>query len=337
MTKIRLGGIKVFDRCVPVSTLRQNGEISLADICSKLASQRINIILLSHVTASAGGNAHTSLCTEAPRKVLSTHPPKQATQKAVANFDKPADCAIVAVYPYDRRLDILGALLQLLARKRIRPLGLASSTAAVCVLVPAPDKTRLIDGLFEPFEFPAYAAPSEWHAAYIGKKQVLREIICSYEETIIKVYNIVRVLELELWRVALPISYLERFGSSLTELHDLGVTIPFLAAQFDGQSMLNFAFCLGGAHSQEATRIFADYLAELPLRRQVEVSAFFVHGPHFGDRYGIIHKLLNSLGHAAVTPLAVSCAVSSISVVVPAGDLTTAIQSLHDSFQIPGD
>ncbi|MGA9756291.1 MAG: hypothetical protein WBV23_14230 [Desulfobaccales bacterium] len=228
-------------------------------------------------------------------------------------------------------------MLQLLGRKRIRPLGLASSTSAVCALVPAPDKTRLIDGLFEPFEFPAYSAPSDWHAAYIGKQQVLREIICSYEEKIIKVYNLIRVLELELWRVMLPASYLERFGSALTALHDLGVTIPFLTAQFDGQSMLNFAFCLSGAHSQEATRIFANYLAELPARRQVDVSAFFVHGPHFGDRYGIIHKLLNSLRHAAVTPLAVSCAVSSISVVVPAGDLTTAIQSLHGSFQIPED
>jgi aspartokinase len=335
MTKIRLGGIKVFERCVQSSKLRQNCETFLAESCSQLAAQRINIILLSHVMA--GESCQTAIYREVPNNSLTTHCSMNSNQGSVPDFHQETDATIVAVYPYDKRLDVLGALLELLRKKRIRPLGMATSTSAVCVMVQAPDRSRLIDGLFEPFEFPAYRAPSEWHAAYIGKEQVLREIICSYEEKTIKVYNVVRVRDLELWQMPLPMANLERCGSALTALHHVGVKIPFLVAQDDGHNTLNFAFCLDRACSQEATRIFADNIADLDCRRRLEVAAFFLHGPHFGDRSGIVHKLLSSLEHATVTPLAVTCAVNSISVVVPAGDLTKAIQSLSDSFQIPDD
>ena len=55
------------------------------------------------------------------------------------------------------------------------------------------------------------------------------------------------------------------------------------------------------------------------------------------DRAGLVHKLLNSLNRANVTPLAHTCAITSNPLMVPFGDLIKAILSRCHSIQIPED
>jgi hypothetical protein len=69
--------------------------------------------------------------------------------------------------------------------------------------------------------------------------------------------------------------------------------------------------------------------------RRHPVASFFLVDPHFGDRHGIIHSLLETLTEARVSPLAISCSVSSVSAVVPAEDLLASLKALGTRFQIP--
>jgi aspartokinase len=61
--------------------------------------------------------------------------------------------------------------------------------------------------------------------------------------------------------------------------------------------------------------------------------AIFLHGPHFGDRYGIAYTLVTTLEEAQVPLLALSCTVSSISLIIRQPDLMRAVQVLGKSFE----
>jgi aspartokinase len=65
------------------------------------------------------------------------------------------------------------------------------------------------------------------------------------------------------------------------------------------------------------------------------VSVLFVHGPHFGDRYGIANAFITALRNADIPILALSCAVSSISAVIEGNDPGKALEALSARFQTP--
>jgi aspartokinase len=63
------------------------------------------------------------------------------------------------------------------------------------------------------------------------------------------------------------------------------------------------------------------------------VAALYIHGPHFGDRYGIALTLVKALESSGVSLLAMGCTVSSISVIIREEDLTAAVQALEATFK----
>jgi aspartokinase len=65
------------------------------------------------------------------------------------------------------------------------------------------------------------------------------------------------------------------------------------------------------------------------------VAGIFLHGPHFGDRYGIAHALVEALEQVHVSILALSCAVNSISVIIRQHELPPALLVLGKIFEAP--
>jgi aspartokinase len=65
------------------------------------------------------------------------------------------------------------------------------------------------------------------------------------------------------------------------------------------------------------------------------VSVLFLHGPHFGDRYGIADAFVTALRNGDIPILALSCAVSSISAIIAGNDPDKAIEVLSTRFQTP--
>jgi aspartokinase len=204
------------------------------------------------------------------------------------------------------------------------------------VLVPSANFEEVIYGLFDAFEFPTYSSPLDWHAAYRGQEELLSEIICSYEEEIIKVYNVTQYDDLDLWNIILPLRSLGDFGIALFELNQLQLRMPFLVSKTSLDAVtICFAFCFAAARHDEVRQVFNRCLAAGELFCHGPVSVFFMHGPHFGDRHGIVSTCIKSLGNAGIVPLAVSCTVSSISVVVEGNDSKRITAALESSFRIP--
>jgi len=332
MARIRLGGIKIIEGRSHLTSSSPSGENGLPFICHRLAAERINLALLTHLPDDNVAGSITSICTDTADS-FSSYFHLKADQGNVVKLE--SEVNILSIFPHEQRPIVTGSLLGVMANRSIPVYGLAGSPSAVSILIPSADTGRVIDALFDVFDFPTYRSPYDWHAAYRGKEQVLKEIICSYQEEIIKIYNITEQHDLDLWHLSVPLSRLAGFSAALAAMDDAAIRLPFLVAQLHGEKNLCLAFCLAEARSTKAAQILALHLPDTALARHEAIAAFYLHGPHFGDRHGIANALIASMHNGQVAPLAVSCAISSISVAVRAEAFERAMRALGARFQIP--
>jgi aspartokinase len=166
--------------------------------------------------------------------------------------------------------------------------------------------------------------------------------VATYQEKRIKVYWIVSQPDLDLWAVSISSDQvLEEVADILTQLGDLGLTIPFLIAiPRLRYGELLFAFSTSGsAGSQDQgdhiRRLLHERQPGLRPMRLIPVAGIFLHGPHFGDRYGIVNALVEALENAHVSILALSCTISSISVIIRQHELAAALLVLGQVFEAP--
>jgi len=335
MSRLRLGGIKAFEKRAYLTSSCRSGDDALGDICSRLAAERINLSLLTHIADTGTQEAITAASTENAES-LSSYANWKAGHGQCRAGKLLTDVSAVSIFPHDQKVSVIGSLITALAASGITPYGFASSPSAMTILVSSSDFDGIIKGLFGAFEFPAYASPLDWHAAYRGQEELLREIICSYQEEVIKVYNFTYHLSLDLWRISLPRKSLGDFGSALLQLNALSLRIPFLVSKSSPDAdIIHFAFCFASSCRDAVNEALRRTLPEVELLWHGPVSVFFLHGPHFGDRYGIADACVRSLRNAGIAPLALSCAVSSVSVVIDGEDSERSLEALNSSFRIP--
>ena len=334
MKKIRLRGLKLLEGGAQVlSSGPGGGENLLATgICIPLALNKINLTFLAHLSLPKSANCVTSLCTEgsagrAAASLVGTH------HSGDVGVYLHQDVSTFSIFVHDQRPQVTGSLLDALAREEIELLGLASSPSALSSVVSSAHTEATIRAFFDAFEFPAYGSPSDWYAAYEGKEHLLRKIIASYQEQVIKIYDIVQEPNLDLWSIDLSKSELGNLGAALDSLDRLGIRMPFVVAVQSPEAGLRFGFCFARAQAKEVKHAFSHHVSTTNLEHDPEVAALFIHGPHFGDRYGIASKFVEGLQRAGVAILALSCTVSSISAIIGEIDLDPAISTLEKTFQ----
>ena len=333
-TRIRLGGIKILEGRSHLTSLCKGGEAALADICSRLAADRINLSLLTYISDAVDGSGASALSTDRADG-FSAYFHLRAAQGCGSAVKLHPGVTVLSIFPHGQKACVIGEILGMLTNNGIQPYGIASSTSALSVLISSGDTPNGIDGLFGPFEFPTYRSPYDWHAAYREQEHVLKEIICSYEEQVIKVYNIVKDCGLDLWRLRLPRRSLGGLGAAFLAMDRNGIRLPFLVAQLDEEESTLFAACLPSEHRQKIRHTLAFQLPGIEPIHLDEVAMLSLHGPHFGDRYGIARALVSAMQSHEVAPLAISCTIASISAVVRADDVEKATAALGTSFQIP--
>jgi aspartokinase len=334
MSRVRLGGIKAFEKRAYLTSFCRSGEEVLGDICTRLAADKINLSLLTHIADNGTRESITAACT-ASAEGFSSYALWKASHGQCSIGKLLDDISIISIFPHEKKLNVTGLLLNVLAENRIRPYGFASSPSAMAALVSSSDFEPTIYALFDVFEFPTYSSPLDWHAAYRGQEGLLDEIVCSYQEEIIKIYDLAYQSDLDLWTATVPFEGLGEFSKVLLDLHELQFKMPFLVSKSSSEfNRLYFAFCLPAAYHEEAMRAFDRNSPQADLFCHHSVSVIFLHGPHFGDRYGIANALVKTMWRAGVFPLAMSCAVSSLSVVIEGSELNKTLAALNSGFKI---
>ena len=130
-------------------------------------------------------------------------------------------------------------------------------------------------------------------------------------------------------------------AATLTRFGDLGLSIPFLIAiPRLGTEELLISFSTArptGARDQgrDIRRLLSERIPGIRPMRLTPVAGIFLHGPHFGDRYGIANTLIEALEGVHVSILSMSCTISSISVIIRQQDLAPALLVLSQRFEGP--
>lgn len=331
MTKIKLGGIKILEGCSYLGWSCEEGRNPPADICTHLGGERINLSQVLHIADDATGRSSTSLCTQSGKGFTSYFLVRRDTGlEPILRHDT----TILSVFPHDRSPRIMGALLELMGQEQLHPACAASSPSAMSIVVALEDMKATIDSIFSAFEFPAYGSPLKWESAYLGKEQLFKDVVSSYEEQDIKVYGVLDQPDLDFWAFSLERGQLRQAALAFRQIDTLGAKIAFLAADFSHGEQSALCFCLPALYRGEAAKALDSHLS-LAKRTIKEAAGIFFHGPHFGDRYRIAAALTESMETSGIEPLAFSCAVHSISVIVKARDLRDGLEAIKTKFHAP--
>jgi aspartokinase len=333
MDKIRLRGLKLLEGMAQVVSFSPGGEEGLAaGGCSSLALNKINLNLIAHLVHDESGDSVTAFCLDesAGRAATSLVESRSA---GTGRVDFCGEVSVLSVFPHGGEPRVAGKLLQALHESGIAPRGLASSPSAISVVVPSERTPDAIDALFKPFEFPSYGSPSDWHLAYEGKEHLLKKIIASYQEKVIRIYDIIRDPDLALVRVDLSQEELGSLAGALTSGMEPGLRMPFAAAGPLDADTLRLCFAFPRGLAEDAQKILARAVGRARTAVVGRVAALYIHGPHFGDRYGIAYTLASALEGAGVSILAMTCTVSSISVIIPEKELDRAADKLGRTFR----
>ncbi len=331
MAKIQLGGIKILEGQSYIEFSSDKAEDALMRVSRRLGSEKINLSQVTFIADDGRGRSSNALCAESAKSFAA-----RFLLNSNLGSESPSlpDITILSIFPHDRRPLVIGTLFELMAREDMHPLGIASSPSAMSVVVPAEDTKRAIEAIFSVFEFPSYRSPLEWQAAYVGKEELFKNVVGSYEEQTLTVYAVLDQPELDLWSMTLDRTGMKRLGAALNEIDGLGAKVPFIVAHCERPREAVICFCLARSYRQDAERIF-DAHAPQTARSLCEAAGIFFHGPHFGDRYRIAGVLTGCLQAEGIRPLALSCAVHSISVILEAQDLSRGLQAIKSNFLVP--
>lgn len=332
MAKIPLGGVKVLNGRSCLTSFSRPEDRLMPGMCQRLAMEQVNVSLLAYLQGNQGKDCVASFCTE-DNTALSAYFLLHPDSRNAVQLQ--SDLTILSIFPYHEMAEIAGMLVGLMACTGVAPHALASSLSALSVAVPSSEVEFLIDGLFDGFEFPGYKSIADWYAAYEGQERLLKQIVCSYREEIVKVYNLVVQAGLDLWALEVPTGDMDRLATFLAALGELDIKVPYMTVQERTEEILLTACCLDANQYSSVARIAERHLRDVRTSRLGPVAAFTLHGPHFGDRYGIADALTGSLQKGLVQPLALSCAVSSVSVLLREEDLDAAVGALKQRFAIP--
>jgi aspartokinase len=302
-------------------------------ICSPLARSRINLTFLSHVAGAFGSEDYTVFCT-ALAAGMDGFTQVKAYAGAAGQVSLHAPTCIISLYPHDKRSDIKGGFIRALGRARVMVLSLASSPSAISAVLSSRNKDRAVERVFTIFRFPGYATPAEFYAMQQPPEALVREVVAAYQEKVIKIYHLIQLSDLDLWSFSIPsAALLESLGAALMALGAREVKIPFLVALPGPEDRFVCSFCTSTERAGEVARLLEEHIPVIPPERLSPMAALFFHGPHFGDRYGIADTLVKALEGVNVSLVALSCTVSSISLVIRQDDLPAAVGVLTETFE----
>jgi aspartate kinase len=117
-----------------------------------------------------------------------------------------------------------------------------------------------------------------------------------------------------------------------------GINVEFVVELSDHEGRSHILFCVRSAHLADATAAIADIAAKLNSPHIVgreDVALVAVYGPHFKDKPGCAAQAFSAIAEAGVNILAISTSVSSITSMVDAPRLETAIGALKKAFDVP--
>lgn len=164
------------------------------------------------------------------------------------------------------------------------------------------------------------------------------EVIAVYRESIIKTYGFHQIRDVCLLEASIHRTALSQLGKWLREEVVRYKKVHVCVIQAAGPEELTLSVCLECDDSEAFRGGLESMLpkeAWLSSSLTSSVDLLFFHGPHFGDRYGIVDSVFSCLEGGSIPVLLAACAVSSIYLALPGGSCASALELLSGKFETP--
>jgi aspartokinase len=247
-----------------------------------------------------------------------------------------AKSAILSIFPHKSNPEVIGDLLEVFGKEGIKPMTLANSPSAISAVLREDLINKATTALFGPFAFSAYRTPSDWKATQKGKEKLYKEVVASYQEKRPKVYVLEWQDKQDLLHIKLNSHDLEKMGAAFKDFAQMGLLLTFLISGLSQEmGKTDLVFCLPQSKKLNYVDMIRGLLPEDIAVDVSRVACFSMNGPHFGDRYGIVSDLLNAFVSANLELSALSCSIASITGILPAEQIHSAIQAIQGCFEVP--
>ncbi|MCJ8500786.1 hypothetical protein [Desulfatitalea alkaliphila] len=163
------------------------------------------------------------------------------------------------------------------------------------------------------------------------------ETIAVYWEPIIRTYGF-QFREGLVWHaLRLPLDRVDDWSRGLQGLADPAATFQLTWARLDPEASMTMSLVCEPVHWNRIRPIWIGNTAcdGGGAAPETMVDLVWFHGPHFGDRYGIMDFTYQVLHRGQVPLLAAICSVASIYLVLPAGQGAATRMLLAGAFEIP--
>lgn len=336
--KLRLGGIKFSDAQVRLVFAPAVGHPGLSPILTSFARHRINLHQLA-LSEDVPGGVELYLAEKDYRrnKSLITGELESLDLTPLVT----TSVGTLTMFPHASSMDALLRVIGIAGSSDLRIYSICSSLSAFCISTDLDRLDNVAEVLLEDFSLPEGHSPFRYEPSELdrqltaGQGRVV-ETIARYWEPVIRIYG--SNLKTGLTRFTVSFAG-DQFSRVMADLTDCGITrfeMMGLAKTDSGQ--IHLQVMVDPKHDPydvaSMRKCFADTQG-VEFSAQQGMELVFFHGPHFQDRYGVMHTAVSALTKASIKISCAACSGTGVQLVAEAGIGSRMLKVLGEVFVVP--
>ncbi|MBN1935162.1 MAG: ACT domain-containing protein [Anaerolineae bacterium] len=127
-------------------------------------------------------------------------------------------------------------------------------------------------------------------------------------------------------------------GKILAVLGGKGINVQFIVQCIDILNNDHVVFCISQEEMALAKEALEQIRHELGAEKVItrpNVAIISIFGPDFRERPGVAGAMFSALGRQGINILAISTSISTLSCVIDAGQLESAVAAMRETFDLP--
>jgi len=336
--KLRLGGIKFSEALVRLAFSPVAECADLSRILSSFAKQRINLHQLFFNEDGSGG-AELYLAEQDYRRnrslILGELEPSGLEPVVISPV------GTLTLFPHGASIDALVKVISLAGTPDTEIYGVCSSLSSFSIATDLDRLDRVAELILEDFFLPEGHSPFRYEPsaldlALTGGQGRVVETVARYWEPVIRIYGSNLKTGLAECVISFSPETLSRVMGNLSNSGVQRFEMMALTRSQSGRCHVQVILDPGRDQGALASmrNCFADEQdAELSVRHGMEM--LFFHGPHFQDRYGVIHTAVRALARASIDFRCTSCSGTGVHLIADEGVGNRMLEVLGEVFVVP--
>ena len=316
---IRLNGLRLSNRLIYIrQSLAGRVSDTNAPLYRLFAEKKINIEFLNF--SYSGNIPYIGYCIspDADRQLNRMLLAGKTGTDIVSN----RNMGLFSIYPHRYNLHVLGGVLEIIGRKRLRFYEMASSGSMLTFVVDFNEQEKIVQSILREIELPETHTPfrqiADTDDICMAKTP---ETSATYCEERIRTYGILAKPGPVMYRIKTDWAGLSSNGKKIASLDDLGIGFNFVSAVVDPKERIWItilcdkvhASMQGPVHDREDKEDIGQVLWV-----SEKLALISLQGPHFGDRHGIADRAFSALVENGINIISGACVGASIFIAIDA-------------------